>query len=191
MSACGSAISITGRVSKLALSACVKCIFKHYLQMHTEQECALNTNTGPHTHIYTTSSLSLCSEFLSETQYAWVMTYKCSSTRVQAWTQSPGKREWRAGTSLRSAEAHLHHWGGCTPSAWSRASCAGRWCSPHGWPWTGCSAPFDRGMEDLRSKDSRCLDSHWCSLPLCTLHARTWKTQRKKLLWRRIKKSNH
>lgn len=106
------------------------------------------------------------------------MAYRCSSTRVRAWTRSPARRAWRAGTSLRSAGARRGHWGGCTPSVWSRASCAGRKCSLRGWPWKGCSAPFARGMEDPRSKDSRCLDSRWCSLPLCTRRARTCKTEK-------------
>lgn len=117
--------------------------------------------------------------------YPWIPnppgpTHRYSSTRVQVWTRSPGRRVWRAGTSLRSAGVHQDRWDGCTPSVWSHASCAGRKCSPRGWPWTGCSAPCARGTGDPRSKDSRCPDSRWYSPPPCTLRAKTCKMQGEK-----------
>lgn len=121
----------------------------------------------------------LCSEIAVKANMAQSKhlydTHRYNSILCQDETQSPGKRGWRAGTSLRTWVAHSVTEACCTPSVWSLWQCGHMSCSHHSWPCRECSVPPARLGLHRCSEDSKHQGSRWCRRQYGNRPGKSWK----------------
>lgn len=123
--------------------------------------------------------VKLCSEIAGKANMAQSKhlydTHRYNSILCQDETQSPGKRGWRAGTSLRTWVAHSATEACCTPSVWSLWRCGHMSCSHRSWPCRECSVPPARLTLPRCSVDSKHQGSRWCRRQYGNRPGKSWK----------------